>query len=177
MQCYFVRHGETDFNKSGRIMGQLDEPLDQEGIEQSRQLAEKIDSDFDLIFCSPMTRTKQTAEVINQKLKIPIEYRDEIRERNFGSLAGESLAEMDQDTKQEIKQRDFDLTYDYRPYGGESVEDVKARLQSFIASLKGRPEKKALVVTHTGIIRLMYPTYLGVPYPAIDNDSVHIFEV
>jgi broad specificity phosphatase PhoE len=184
MKCYFVRHGQTDFNKENEIMGQLDEPLNKTGIAESRALAEKLDLDFEKIFCSPMQRARQTAEIINEKLNVPIEIHDEIRERSFGSLAGETLEQMDKQTMDQIGKKDHDLTYDYRPFGGEAVADVKARLQKFIEFLKSsaaqrseQAQKKVLVVTHTGIIRLMYPLCLNKPYTEIDNDSVHIFEI
>jgi|SRR5579872_1128209 len=179
MKIYFIRHGETTFNKAGRIMGQLDEPLDAEGIEQSRRLAAKIDPDFERLFCSPLQRAKQTAQIINEKLKLPeIEYRQELRERNFGSLAGKTLEQMDQQTLGQISIKDQEQSYDYRPFGGESVQDVKARLEFFLNFLRrNHSEKKVLAVTHTGIIRLIYLIILHQNYPKIDNDSVHIFEI
>ena len=176
MKCYFIRHGETESNLAGKIMSRIDEPLDQHGIEEAEQLGTRLDKDFELIFCSPMLRTKQTAEGINKTLHLQIEIVPELIERDFGSLAGKTKKQMDIDTHLPIAKQDDDLAYDYRPYGGEAVEDVKARLRKFIASLEGRPEKKVLVVTHTGILRLIYPMYLNQSYPFIANASVHILD-
>lgn len=178
MKVYFVRHGETEFNKEHKIMGQLDEPLDAEGVRQSHALAAKIDNDFERLFCSPLRRARQTAEILNEKLGLQLEIREELRERSFGNLAGKTLAQMDRQTKDQIAKKDDEDTYDYRPYGGESAEDVKRRINKFLDFLRqDHADKKVLVVTHTGIIRLMYLICLGRNYPPIANDSVHIFEI
>jgi len=178
MKVYFVRHGETAFNKAGKVMGQLDEPLDADGIRQSHELAEKIDRDFQRLFCSPLQRARQTAEILNEKLHLEIEIRGELHERDFGSLAGKTLAEMNKQTEDAIAKKDEANEYDYRPYGGESAEDVKARINRFLDFLRqDHADHKVLVVTHTGIIRLLYLICLGRTYPPIANDSVHEFEI
>ena len=177
MKVYFVRHGETKFNKAHKIMGQLNEPLDQEGIAQSHHLAEKLDLDFQRLFCSPLKRALQTAEIIKDRLHLEIEVHPELAERNFGSFAGKTLQQMDEEAKDEITKKDNNQTYDYRPYGGEAVEDVRVRVQKFLDFLKeDHADKKVLVVTHTGIIRVMY-FISGQKYPDIINDSVHTFEI
>ena len=69
----------------------------------------------------------------------------------------------------------MDCVYDYREYGGESVEDVKNRIFSFIDELKMK-EGKILLVTHGGVIRLLHNTVNNQKQDHIKNSSIHEFE-
>lgn len=179
MTLFFIRHGETDFNKQGRLMGQLDEPLDDDGIKQSEKLAHFVKSElkvkFQRIYSSPMHRAARTAEIINKDLRLPIDFRPELKERNFGKLAGKTWAEIQKETGMDLQDLDERLEYDYSPYGGESAQDVEKRLRKFIDELAAeKPCDAALVVTHYGIIELMYKI-TGRHRSLIGNDSVHEF--
>ena len=71
--------------------------------------------------------------------------------------------------------------YDFRPYGGESSEDVKKRMVEFINYVKEEyPDKKILVATHGGVIRLMHNLYKEEPFSKhkrMPNASIHIFNI
>ena len=78
----------------------------------------------------------------------------------------------------QIVESDLEGRYDYRPYGGESVADVKARVIRFLQSLPLSQHDTIIVVTHRGIIRVLYDLYPiesggGQIVPA----STHIFRV
>lgn len=155
MKIYFVRHGQTVSNKKGTVTGHIDSPLSDEGVEQTKKTALEISSNFSYIYCSDLLRCKQTAEILNQKLNLSIQYDARLRERDFGSLSGKKFSEIDSTGK--VKERDKNQLYNYRPYGGESVEDVKKRLFNFINDLsRKKTQGKILVVTHGGIIRLLH---------------------
>ena len=67
-----IRHGETDWNIIGRYQGQADPPLNKNGIQQAQQLASALHkSSLDKIYTSPLLRTKQTADLITEKLEVP----------------------------------------------------------------------------------------------------------
>jgi uncharacterized phosphatase len=84
-----VRHGETDWNKSGILQGWTDIPLNETGIRQAEECAEYLkDSHWDLIITSTLKRAKQTAEIINNRLDTPIIEMKEFRERYFGDAEG-----------------------------------------------------------------------------------------
>jgi probable phosphoglycerate mutase len=175
MKIDFVRHGQTQHNKDGRVTGQIDAPLIAEGIEEANKTLSELSTDYVEFYSSDLIRCKQTAEILNQKLNLPIQYDVRLRERDFGSLAGKKFNEMD-DTG-EIKKKDRNQQYDYRPFGGESVEDVKARLFSFINDLKSKNIKgKVLVVTSGGIIRLLHNILNNEVRGHINNSSIHEFE-
>lgn len=73
----------------------------------------------------------------------------------MGALAGYSWEEMDSGL--DLKKKHRTVTFDYQPFGGESVKDVKNRLLKFLKETsKKHKDYEALIVTHGGIIRLLY---------------------
>jgi broad specificity phosphatase PhoE len=181
MKIFVVRHGETDSNKNHKLMGQtIDEPLNTEGIKQVNDLTKNIQmSDFDIIFTSTLKRARQTAEIIANKIKVPIIESREILERDFGSMTGKSWEEMDNIVENiNFKKTDRAQKYDYRPYGGESVEDVKIRTLNFIENLKNKySNKKVLIVAHGGIVKIIGFLVSGIPINTPDNGSIHQFNI
>lgn len=175
MKIYFVRHGETESNKKGTVTGHIDSPLSDEGIEQAKKTLLEIPDGFEELYSSDLIRCKQTAEILNQKFNLQIKYDLRLRERHFGSLAGKKFSEMD--TTGEMKEKDKNQQYDYRPYGGEHVEDVKKRVFAFIGDIKKYDKhKKILVVTSGGIIRLLHNILNGEVHEKIHNISIHEFK-
>lgn len=173
MKIYFERHGQTVSNKNGTITGHIDSPLNKEGIEEAKKASLEIPLDFSEIYSSDLIRCKQTADIINEKLNIPIIYDVRLRERDFGSLEGKTWGEIGES----LRIIDKNQEYDYRPYGGESVDEVKKRIFSFIEDLKNtKREKKILVVTSAGIIRLLHHILSGEVHEKIHNSSIHEFE-
>lgn len=68
MEICLVRHGETDWNKVGKIQGHTDIELNENGIRQAYACAEYLNNaPFELIITSPLKRAKQTAEIIAEK--------------------------------------------------------------------------------------------------------------
>ena len=65
MEIILVRHGETNWNLEGRLMGQKDIPLNDKGREQAEILRNKlINIEFDRCYSSPLSRAKETARII-----------------------------------------------------------------------------------------------------------------
>ena len=87
MKVYIVRHGEVPHNALKQYNNQ-NEDLTEKGIKQAEELREKIKTiDYDILLCSPLTRAKHTADIINVKeQEIIIDNR--LEERNPGSLSG-----------------------------------------------------------------------------------------
>jgi broad specificity phosphatase PhoE len=173
MKLYFVRHGQSESNVKKLVTGQAESPLTEQGIEEARVTTKELPADFDLIFCSDTGRCKKTAEIINEKLRLPITFDVRLRERHFGSLEGTNIFTTDRS----MHHKDHAQQYDYRSYGGESVEDVKNRLFNFISEIQQKfRDKKVLVVTHAGIIRLLHHLLKGKVPEKIHNASVHEFD-
>jgi len=80
MIIYFVRHGESEGNKK-RLHQGPEVPLSEEGIKQGQVLAERLKKHkIDSIYLSPMIRAKQTAGIISDQLKIPVEFWENLKE-------------------------------------------------------------------------------------------------
>ena len=89
MKLYLVRHGETDWNKVKRIQGQVDIPLNQFGKRLAEETAEGMkEIPFDLCITSPLSRARQTAEIVLGGRKVPIIEDARIEELSFGSWEG-----------------------------------------------------------------------------------------
>ena len=148
-----VRHGETDFNKSGKFHGILDVELSQDGIEQAEKLSVNLEGDFDVIISSPLKRARTTAEIINSKLKLEIVENDLILERDFGNLEGLTWEEFSAKFPDEASKNNPDFQENLEK--GETILQVESRVELFFEWLKISGFKKPLIVTHAGIIRVM----------------------
>jgi broad specificity phosphatase PhoE len=171
MKIYAIRHGQTKLNVAGMINGSLDDELTAVGIEQAKAAVSSVPSTIKRMYASPLKRTRQTAELLNQVIQVPITYHDELKEVNFGKLNGTPYLE-------QYKARHMMLDYDWRPTG-EDVEDVKKRVVSILEKIKAENEsEEALVVVHGGIIRMMHFLESGTRLQdEIKNASIHSFDL
>lgn len=138
---YFVRHGETDFNKFSISQGQSDTSLNSVGLKQAEILSEELkDYHFDVVFCSSLTRAKQTCEYIMKHHSCPVFYDDRLMEVAKGSL------ETNKNT-----QETYDKFFkDPHKFGGEDKNDVFKRISSFLKDLQKHKHKDILIVGHGG---------------------------
>ena len=93
---YYVRHGQTDYNIKNIFAGHLDVPLNEEGFKQAHKTAEELkDIKFDVCYCSPLIRAKQTCDEIlkfHKGLK-PI-YDDRLKERFYGDMENKPVKDL-----------------------------------------------------------------------------------
>lgn len=90
MPFYFVRHGQTDWNKEHRGMGQTDIPLNEIGIQQAHAAAKNIAYlEISKIVSSPLKRAIETSEIIASTMNISIIVLDELKECSWGSFEGQ----------------------------------------------------------------------------------------
>ncbi len=179
MKVYFVRHGETKYNAEHVLMGsEVDAPLDEAGIAQAKEIASKLTHHIDIIFCSPLQRAMQTALIISNNEKLAIHPRPELEERDFGDLSGKPLDEVEKIMGISFKQIEAHFDIDVSKFHIESGKHMQLRLMHFLAELKAKySDKTPLVITHSGIINLMYQLYPNTPHFEADNASIHSFEI
>lgn len=154
----FLRHGESEGNSSAVIQGQSDYPLTPAGRKQAKALAldwKSNHTSFDLIISSPLLRASQTAEIVADALQVPIEFDPTWKERNFGSLQGTPLQDIDQET---------DFFHPYQPIGGsgESQLDLFIRAGQALQSLLRQPPGSYLIISHGGILNKAMYVILGI---------------
>jgi probable phosphoglycerate mutase len=160
---YFVRHGETDWNRTRRIQGRTDIPLNAAGRAQGaaigRRLKQLVDAPETLDFyTSPLSRARQTMAAILSALGLPhthAQLDERLIERGFGAFDGMTWRELfaagiDPD-------RDPASYHDWRPDGGESFADVAERVGAWLTGVT-RP---AVIVSHSGVSRALRGLVLG----------------
>ena len=93
MYIYVIRHGQTDWNVEKKLLSRTDVSLNDTGFEQCKE-AEKLvrNLNYDLVICSPMLRTKQTAEIVNSKNK-DIIFDNRLVERDARRIEGIDVRE------------------------------------------------------------------------------------
>ena len=157
MNLIVIRHGETDLNRDNRLQGRTgpDEALNGTGRNEVATLRKGLLITPKVIYASPLKRTQETAHILNEHWNVPIITDPLLAERDFGSLSGKLRSEIDP----EIVKSDLEGRYDYQPYGGESVANVEARVMKFLETLPLSENDTVIVVTHRGVIRVLYDLY------------------
>lgn len=177
MKLIFVRHGQTDWNKEKKLMGRTDIPLNDEGRAQAAEMVLSLDGNFDALYSSPLKRAYETAQVVANRFQKDIIVDERLAERSFGSLAGKSWAEIEAETHEDMKTITKAEQYDFRAWGGESADDVKARLLAFLEDLKKESYTTVVIVCHSGIISMMRHLFPNNETTHISNASVNTFEL
>ncbi len=86
---YYLRHGQTDWNREGRDQGQQDIPLNDHGLLQAQHAASLLENEpITAIFSSPLSRARRTAEIVNEALRLPLTIIDDLTEIGFGEWEG-----------------------------------------------------------------------------------------
>jgi alpha-ribazole phosphatase len=143
----FVRHAETDFNRDGIFAGRTDCNITAEGFEQAKKLFEEEQKHFDVIYCSPLRRTRQTLEAIMPGC-VPI-VDERIIEISLGEWEGKEKASFDKELIALYR------AGQYTPPGAETTLQVDKRVCGFVKNLfeKYKNNERVLIVTHNGVMR------------------------
>jgi len=159
---YLVRHGATELSAEDRFAGAVDVLLSDAGRDQSRRLGERLASEaIGAVYCSPMRRTVETANLIAQPHRLNVEHIAELREIAHGRWEGKKREEVEREHNEEYTRWVHD-PYTFAPVGGESGLQVTARalpaLLQLVEKNQGRP---FVVVSHKATIRLLLSSLLG----------------
>ncbi len=122
---FLLRHGQTGWNKSGRIMGRSQVPLGADGIEQIKKLAPLIATlELDAIYTSPLRRAVQTAKLIAAGTKLPICKSEGLNEIAYREWTGRYFEDLIDD---ELYHRFINSPAKTLLPGGETISDVQRR--------------------------------------------------
>ncbi len=174
MKLYIIRHGETVENSNNCLVGRINSSLTQNGINQAKEVKKYLDSkNIDLIVSSTLDRCKQTAEIIAEN-KIDIIYTDKLLGRDHGEFTGKH-----RDTVDFNEYWNYNLNKQYET--AENIRDLYDRCASVIEELKTKYNKKDVaIVTHSGVIRVLYYYFKGIPQDgimgAIKIENCQVFE-
>ncbi|HSE08273.1 MAG TPA: bifunctional RNase H/acid phosphatase [Nocardioidaceae bacterium] len=167
-----VRHGATDHTTEKRFSGREghDPALNADGRAQVRAVADwlaPLAEEIDVVVSSPLARTRETAEIIAERLSHQVELEDGLAEAAFGTWEGLTFHEV-----QQAYPDDLDAwlgSLDVAPGGsGDSFEDMDRRVRrTRDRLLSGYPGKAVLAVTHVTPIKLLVRMALGAPLDAV----------
>ncbi len=159
---YLIRHGETDWNVSGRFQGQIDVPLNDKGRAQARDAAAKLrEESIDAFLSSDLARARETAELIRTLHPNPsaaLLQDAGLREAHLGQANGLTYDEIEQKFGSDRLERwrSYDVAhFDAQYPDGESGHDVLARAERAIArAVATHPKLQSLaVISHGGVMR------------------------
>ena len=157
MKIYFVRHGETIWNKEKKIQGRSDIPLNEYGKELGMITAEALkDIPFDVVYSSPLIRAKETAEILVKDRNLVIHEDNRLLEMSFGEGEGESLPEIHAHPEMKLHNFIHNPGEYTPPAGGETFEELYDRCKNFIEEVILPAENKydtMLIVGHGALIR------------------------
>lgn len=151
---YLVRHGQTEWSKSGQHTSVTDLDLTDVGVEQAISLRERLNpADFDLVLSSPRLRARKTAELAG--FTNP-EIDDDLQEWNYGDYEGM--------TSKQIRE----LHHGWRIWfngcpNGESADQVRARLTRVVARVRESGAERAICFAHGHALRVLALAWLDFP--------------
>ena len=150
MEVVLVRHGETEWSRTGRHTGRTDVPLTEEGERQARAVGAALRGrKFALVLSSPLLRALDTARLAGFEPEV----RDDLAEWDYGEYDGV--------TTPEIREQVPDWTiWRYGALGGESVEQLGARADRVVEELLGA-EGDVLAFSHGLFLRVLTARWLG----------------
>lgn len=140
---WYLRHGETDWNRQGLSQGNIDIPLNELGLAQAREAAVRLrNRGICSIVASPLSRARVTAEIVAEALGLEVTIEPELREVSWGIHEGQPLAEW------------FNGWIEGHtvPEGAESFAELRRRSISGLNRAVSQPPA-VLVVAHGGVFR------------------------
>ncbi len=162
----FIRHGESVGNLENRMQGLRDYPLSETGRAQANALADRWQAEcagFDTVITSPLSRARETAEIISDKLMITAIRQEPVWvERDMGIRSGLTIDEI----KSNHPYPEFRNPYNAAEDAGESDWALYLRAGQALQSLLKNPPGKYLVVTHGALLNMTLYAILGItPQP------------
>jgi broad specificity phosphatase PhoE len=179
-QVVLVRHGVTDWNEQGRLLGRSETPLNVRGRVQARAAGEALRAlAAGEILSSPQRRTVETAEIIGDACECAVRTDERLAEIWLRAWQGKTFAELHDEPDVHAYLRDpFHRSDEIEPF-----ETVRARIVALIDELRGQPRDRPVVlVSHGDPLRILIAELLGLPPGgfrsfAVDNGSVSLARI
>jgi broad specificity phosphatase PhoE len=173
MEIMLLRHGESEGNAQGRMQGRRDYPLSALGREQATRAGAFIASSglsFTAAYCSPLKRAFETAAIVAAcGVRPEPEVDADLPEIGAGSIEGLNEAEI-RDAHPQFMERPLSHTGDFGDFGGETYDDVQARVSRLRTRLEARhraAEARVLLVGHGGFHYQLTKALLCEPVPRV----------
>lgn len=129
---YIMRHGKTDWNLRYKLQGRTDIPLNDEGRKMAADAAKECaDINFDVCYCSPLVRARETAEILLQGRDVPIIVDNRLVEMCFGEFEGTERCYEIPNCPMTVFFKHPEQ-YNVPVAGGESMDELFARTGEFL---------------------------------------------
>lgn len=173
LRLYLIRHGQTEWNTNGRYQGQSDIPLTERGIEQAKALASNFEQTYlggkklEAIYSSDLQRARRTAELVAEKVGLPVELEPDFRELSFGDWEGLTHAQIAAGWEEGFK--NFFTHPDLLKIpNGETFQQLQDRAVRGIRRIEAKHQAKgeehyAAVFCHGAVLRALLAYFLGMP--------------
>jgi broad specificity phosphatase PhoE len=167
-RLHLVRHGRVEARWGGRLYGDLDVELSDEGRSQARRAAERLaERPLDRVVSSDLARARYGAECIAEGRQLQASADPALREISRGDWAGRPIEELRRERPGALEAWFADPEV-ARPPGGESIADLRARVLPALAGLvAAHPGGEVAVVAHGWVIRATLGWVLGLPSTAL----------
>jgi broad specificity phosphatase PhoE len=151
-----IRHGETEWNVTGRYQGQANPPLNENGRNQAHKLADKLAAiGLDLLISSPLQRAAQTATIIASQIGVPCVFDDRLVEIHQGDWQTRLRSEIES-LYPDLFHRWMTTPWEVTPPGGENLEQVQVRVTASVEDILCQyPQQIVGIVTHRVPIALI----------------------
>lgn len=171
LNIYLTRHGQNTDNIAGILNGHRDMPLTEKGIEQAREVAEKIKEakiHFDFVYSSPLKRALETAQIISEITHSDAPQKEQLLiERDFGIMTGEKVADIEKMCAPNIIKTEI-ITYFIDANGAESFPDLMRRAKVLLEKIYDKHKSgNILLVTHGDIGKMIYAEYYNLDWKSV----------
>lgn len=160
-----ARHGETEWNASGRLQGNVAVALSEAGRQQARALRERLAATpIEVAYSSDLPRAVETAEIISEGRPSleGLHLCPELRELSYGRWEGLSLDEVQASDPDGLAAL-LRAEPDFAPPDGESLRALTQRIGAFADMARQSPAATLLIVAHSGPLRALILELLGLP--------------
>lgn len=159
-----IRHGQTDWNATGRWQGQADPPLNALGRAQAENAARELaDRRIDALISSDLRRARETADIIAARLGLNVQLEPRLREINLGDWQGLYTDEIERRWPHD-KQQWHDAPLSVRPPHGETIEELAARVITAADAIARRYANRTVgIVAHELPIAVIITRTAGLP--------------
>lgn len=162
-KIYLIRHGETELNKLGVLLGHTDNELNELGIKQAKSLSIAFkEIELDVIISSPLKRALETANSIAKEKNLGIIIAEDLKEINFGIWEGKSYKQIIRSSPKEWEKRGENWI-DFSPVNGEMFNSFYSRVSNAIKDIsKSYKGQKIAIITHDGVMKVIITRLLKI---------------
>lgn len=169
----YLRHGQTEWNRQGRMQGATDIPLNDTGRGQARDAAQRlVDTHIDRIIASPMLRAAETADIVAATKNLPVTHDERLKERYFGAFDGLLLSEI----REKHGVGDGVSIWSLNSPEAEPLSSALGRTMESLCEHLADSDDSVLFVAHGALFTLLTEHLFGVRMQSANATPYQVFE-